>query len=228
MHSGAAQHSSGRRRSVSRERLLESALTLFMERGFAATRVEDIAQRAGVSKGCIYLYFKTKDEIFQAVIEDGVVAHIDKAEQFIADFGGSANDLLTAMLTRNLLEFWGSPSSGIPKLVLAESQIFPDLAARYFDRITIRARRLLENILQAGIDSGEYRPIDVQYVARCILNALDHELITLHAAGTAESKDLDPARFVTTILDLIRHGINQSADGTAAKSSRIRQQKQLP
>jgi len=212
MPASAEQPSSGRR-SDSRDRLLEAALPLFLERGFAATRVDDIAQRAAVSKGCVYLYFRTKQEIFEAVVDEAIVARIARAEQFAADFEGSVSELLEAVLTNNLLEFWGSASSGIPKLILAESQQFPELAASYFQGITLRARRFIESILQLGIDKGEYRAIDVPYVARCILNALDHELITKHSAGIASNSgnELDPARYVSTLLNLIHAGIRRSA-----------------
>ena len=132
MPASAEQPSSGRR-SDSRDRLLEAALILFLERGFAATRVDDIAHRAAVSKGCVYLYFRTKQEIFEAVVDDAIVARIARAEQFAADFEGSVSELLEAVLTNNLLEFWGSASSGIPKLILAECQQFPELAASVLD-----------------------------------------------------------------------------------------------
>jgi len=219
----------GSRRSESRERLLDSALILFLERGFAATRVEDIAQRAGVSKGCVYLYFRTKDEIFQAVVDEAIVARIARAEQFAADFSGSASELLKAVLTNNLLEFWGSQSSGIPKLVLAESQQFPELAASHFQRITLRARRLIESILQLGINSGEYRAMDAAYAARCILNSLDYELVTQHCAGIAESgaNALDPEHYVNTLLELIHSGIRQTEtrEFTHTTSTLTRKQK---
>jgi AcrR family transcriptional regulator len=216
----SAEQIPGVRRSDSRERLLEAALTLFLERGFAATRVDDIAQRAAVSKGCVYLYFRTKHEIFEAVVDEAIVARIARAEQFAADFNGSASELLEAVLTNNLLEFWGSASSGIPKLILAESQQFPELAASYFQGITLRARRFIEGLLQLGIDKGEYRTIDAPYVARCILNALDHELITQHSAGITSSggNELDPAHYVRTLLDLIHAGIRQTAVSGAAQA----------
>lgn len=218
----SAEQTPGVRRSDSRDRLLEAALDLFLERGFAATRVDDIAQRAAVSKGCVYLYFRTKHEIFEAVVDEAIVARIARAEQFAADFNGSASELLEAVLTNNLLEFWGSASSGIPKLILAESQQFPELAASHFQGITLRARRFIESILQLGIDNGEYRTIDVPYVARCILNALDHELITQHSAGIASSgaNELDPAHYVSTVLDLIHTGIRQTAVSGSARADR--------
>jgi TetR/AcrR family transcriptional regulator len=226
----SAEQASPGRRSNSRDRLLDAALTLFLERGFAATRVDDIAQKAAVSKGCVYLYFRTKQEIFEAVVDEAIVARIAQAERFAADFDGSASELLEAVLTKNVLEFWDSVSSGIPKLILAESQQFPELAANHFQGITLRARRFIESILQLGIDKGEYRAIDVPYVARCILNALDHELIVQHSAGIASSggNEIDPARYLSTLLNLIHAGISKSevsgGTGTDEQHSKERQQ----
>ncbi len=216
------------RRSNARDRLLDAAVALFLKRGFASTRVDDIAKKASVSKGCVYLYFRTKQDIFEAVVDEAVVARIARAEQFAADFSGSASELLQAVLTNNLLEFWGSTSSGIPKLILAESQQFPELAASYFQRITLRARRLIESILQLGIDKGEYRAMDVPYVARCILNALDHELITQHSAGIASGggNELDPGHYVLTLLDLIHGGIRQTTASRTARTDQVRTEEQ--
>lgn len=190
-----------------REALLEAAQTLFLDNGFAATRVEDIAQRAGLSKGTVYLYFQTKRDLFSAVVESGVVDRIARAEEFAAAFSGSATELLGTMLRSNLLEFWGSPSSGIPQLVIAEAKQFPELAETYYADVTGRARQLLARILQLGIDRGEYRAIDVDYTARCILNALDFELVSAHSLYQGREQDCEPQRYVETLLELIRAGV---------------------
>jgi TetR/AcrR family transcriptional regulator len=214
------------RRRVSREALLDAALELFLQHGFAATRVEDVACRAGVSKGSVYLHFKNKNELFQAVIDQGVVARLEQAEQHLVDFSGTASELLQTMLAQNLLEFWNSPFSGIQKLIVAESHLFPELAASYYQRITLRARRLLERVLQLGIDRGAYRTVDVAYVARCILNSLDQEIITRHLVGTGETSDFDPARYITTMLNLIQHGINATPDDPHSNQSAMLAEKQ--
>ncbi len=76
--------------SSSREAVLTAALELFLQRGFAATRVADIAERAGVGKGSVYLHVRNKQELFAAVIDAGVIARIEQAEMVAGDFSGSA------------------------------------------------------------------------------------------------------------------------------------------
>lgn len=186
-----------------RAELLRAALELFLEKGFATTRVEDIAKRAGVSKGAVYLHFATKQEIFAGVVQAGVLAQLEKAEHDAAAFSGSASDLLSRMLHNNLLEFWSSRSSGIVKLLIAESQQFPDIAAEYYRTITGRARQLLEDILRHGIEQGEFPAMDVEYTARAILNSFDYELVLAHSLAADVRGGFDSHRYVDAVLALV-------------------------
>lgn len=193
--------------SPSRAALLEAALAMFLEHGFAAARVEDIAARAGISKGAVYLHFATKKDLFEAVVQAGVTARIERAERYVAGFSGPSTALLDTMLRDNLLDFWDSPSSGIGKLVIAESQQFPELADLHYREVTGRVRRLLEGILLNGIERGEYRAVDVPYTVRCILDAIDHELVLAHSLNGETGERIEPRRFVAALLDLIHHGL---------------------
>lgn len=196
-----------RQRDIQPARLVDAALELFLERGFAGTRMEDVAARAGVSKGSIYLHFATKEELFRAVVRAGIVPRIDQAEAAIAGFEGSAADLLSALLHGLLLEFWDSPSSGIPKLIIADAGQFPGLARDYFAEISLRARRLLERIIRRGIERGEFREdMDAEYAARAISAALDHQAVLRHSLAEHDPEPLEPVRFVDAVLDLVLHG----------------------
>ena len=197
----------GRPRDIKPEQLTEAALALFLERGFAGTRMEDVARRAGVSKGAIYLYFATKEDLFRAVIRAGILPRIEQAEAALADFSGSARELLSSLLHGLLLEFWGSPSSGIPKLIIAEAPQFPGLARDYFRDVSLRARQLMQDILQRGIDSGEFRPMDAAYAARSILAALDQQTVLQHSLAVYDPDPLVPERYIDAVLDLSMHGM---------------------
>jgi len=203
----AASTASDSDRNEGRENLIAAALEEFLAQGFQAARIEDIARRAGIGKGSVYLHFANKEELFAAVVETGVAHRIEQAEEYAASFEGSATDLLSHMLHINLLEFWGSSASGIYKLVIAESQRFPQLAANYSATISTRAKRLIEHTLQLGIKQGEYRDMDVSYVARIILDALDNELIRAHAFNGAQAEAFDANRYIDTLVDLITRGV---------------------
>jgi AcrR family transcriptional regulator len=213
--SANARQSNSRRRPVSRDALLAAALDVFLKHGFQAARIEDIAQLAGVGKGSVYLHFANKEELFQAVIDTGVGTRLGQAELLASEFQGSAAELLTTMFHNNLVEFWDSPSSGIHKLIVAESQRFPKLAASYQQAITHRARTLVAGILELGIASGEFRNnVDVDYTARLIVDALDNELIQAHAFSENGSKPFDAHRFIDVLLGLVVSGIGSSAHST--------------
>ena len=208
--------------SSSREAVLAAALELFLQRGFAATRVADVAERAGVGKGSVYLHVRNKQELFAAVIDAGVIARIEQAEMVAGDFSGSATELLTTLLNNNLIEFWGSQSSGIYKLIIAESQQFPELAAVFYRTVTRRARKLFETILQLGIDRGEYREMDVSYTARIVVDVLDNELLLAHSLGEHDDKEFDAQRFITALLALVAVGLIRPGEysGSSYKDTR--------
>jgi AcrR family transcriptional regulator len=208
--------------SSSREAVLAAALELFLQRGFAATRVADVAERAGVGKGSVYLHVRNKQELFAAVIDAGVIGRIEQAEMVAGDFSGSATELLTTLLNNNLIEFWGSQSSGIYKLIIAESQQFPELAAVFYRTVTRRARKLFETILQLGIDRGEYRAMDVSYTARIIVDALDNELLLAHSLGEHDDQAFDAQRFVTALLALVTVGLIRPGENAASSHTETR------
>ncbi len=87
-----------RRKESRPNELLEAALELFVERGFAATRLEDVASRAGVSKGTLYLYFESKEELFKAVVRSGILPVIENAESMVGQFRGNASELLRSVV----------------------------------------------------------------------------------------------------------------------------------
>lgn len=193
-----------------RDEVLRAALHVFLDRGYAAARIEDIAQQAGVGKGSVYLHFRNKKELFQAVVDDGIIRQIESAEAFASDFSGSASELLATLLQRNLVDFWDSPSSGIYKLVVAESAQFPELATDYHARVTCRARELIQCILQLGITQGEYREIDVAGTAHLILNALDNEQLQAHSVPGFADMRIDPRDFIEALMQLVLGGVRAS------------------
>jgi len=148
-----------RRKEARPAEIVAAALQLFSDRGFAATRLEDVATVAGVSKGTVYLYFESKEQLFEAVVREAIAPNIDRAEQMVDAFEGPTPELLRALfqLLGAALE---TPLTGVMKLLVAESGNFPQLARLYADLVLRRAFRLLERILERGIARGEFRPVD--------------------------------------------------------------------
>lgn len=148
------------------KQILDAALAVFGERGLSNARLDDIAKRAGVSKGTIYLYFPNKEELFREVIRSTVVAQIEIGEQAAATSTGTATESLTRIM-RGMFEFFRSPTyASIFRLVNAELYNIPDLAEFYAQEVVERQRRLIAGVIAHGIETGEFRHADPTIAGR--------------------------------------------------------------
>ena len=161
-----------RRKEARPGELLDAALALFVEKGFAAPRVEEVAARAGVSKGTLFIYFPSKEELFKAVVHENAGRHLDDAFREVAEFAGPSAELLREFLRRWWLQYGGTPAAGLTKLMMSESANFPDLAQFYQDEVVDPSNELLRRVVQRGIDRGEFRPIDVMTLVHLIVAPL--------------------------------------------------------
>ncbi len=205
-----------RRKESRPNELVAAALELFVERGYAATRLEDVAARAGVGKGTLYLYFHSKEELFKAVVRGGILPAIEKAETLASQFPGSASELLRAVVTG----IWGRVGhtllSGIPKLVIAESSNFPDLARFYHQEVVQRGLGLMAGILKRGIQQGEFRELDVEPTARAMMGPLLLMLLWRHSFQNLEKNPLSAERYFRSYLALVLEGLRApDSTGTA-------------
>lgn len=155
-----------RRKEARPEEILAAALDVFVERGFARARLEEVARRAGVTKGTIYLYFKSKEALFKAVVRGTIVPVIAQGEALAQSFTGSARDLVEQLVR----EYWTlvgeTRLAGIPKLMMAEAATFPALTKFYYEEVVTRGHRLMAGVIERGIKSGEFRSVDVMIAAK--------------------------------------------------------------
>ena len=200
-------HPRQRRKEARPAELTAAALELFVEKGFAATRLEDVAARAGVSKGTLYLYFDSKEALFKAVIQEGIVPILEQGADMVDAFTGRSADLLRALI----LEWWkriGSTSlGGVPKLMISEAGNFPELAGYYHDTVIMRGRELMRRVLQRGIDSREFRQVDVETAIDVIFAPVLMMLIWRYSMGACGCGSHDPATYLQTHLDLSLNGL---------------------
>jgi AcrR family transcriptional regulator len=155
-----------RRKESRPAEILASALQEFVEKGYTATRLEDVARRAGVTKGTMYLYFDNKEALFKEMIRHYLLPGIEETERVAAEHQGSSRELMT-LLFRRWWERWIEQPrvAGLVKLVMAESANFPDIAAFYHRDVFERQLAILSRTLQRGIERGEFRPVDVRATA---------------------------------------------------------------
>ena len=149
------------------QQIIAAALEAFGECGLAKTKLDDIAKRAGVSKGTIYLYFPNKEELFREVVRQTAVAAIESGERTVTQ-GTPSEQLFAAM--RGYWAFVTSPIfNTLHRLVLGELHQFPDLARFYADEVVARGLKLLSGIIRRGIDAGEFRDVDPMIAARMLM-----------------------------------------------------------
>jgi AcrR family transcriptional regulator len=205
-----------RRKEARPAELISAALDLFVERGFSATRLEDVAARAGVSKGTLYLYFPSKEDLFKAVVRGGIVPAIERAEKRFEDDRGAAGELIRDLVMGWWVSVGNTRLGGIPKLMISESGNFPELAQFYYDEVISRGHRLMAAAVQRGIDSGEFMPVDVEYVMRLVIAPLWLLTVWRFSFDQCESRKLDPVTYLDTHLELILRGLAKSPAGEAA------------
>ncbi|MBK8337369.1 MAG: TetR/AcrR family transcriptional regulator [Sterolibacteriaceae bacterium] len=196
-----------RRKEARPQELTAAALSLFVERGFAATKLDDVAARAGVSKGTLYLYFDSKDALFKAVIREGIVPALEQGEALYLRY----HDDPARLLREILLGWWevigATELGGIPKLMMAEAQNFPEVAKFYFDEVMDRGRDLVRRSLRLGIARGTFRAIDDELIVNVLMAPLIHLATWRYSFACCEPKRMDPRAYLDAYLDLVFHGL---------------------
>jgi AcrR family transcriptional regulator len=199
-----------RRKEARPDEILAAALASFAERGFASTRLEDVAARAGISKGTLYLYFRSKEELFKAVVRATIVPNLERVEALVDSFEGPS----ALLLERLLLTIAGVVASrigAIPKLVIAEAGNFPDLARFYLDEVIRRGLRLIATILRRGIERREFRAVDVEHTVFCVIAPMLIAALWKNSLEPHDDARLDTQALARAHIDLLLRGLETGA-----------------
>lgn len=208
-----------RRRKVARpQELLEAALTLFVEKGLAATRAEEVAKLAGVSKGTLYLYYPSKDELFKAVVRAHLTQVIVEGGDLVDQYEGSSSQLLQDLAQTWWSRVGQSKAAGIIKLIIAEAANFPDLAQFYMDEVVEPCHNLLGRAVQRGINRGEFRPMDVSSVVMALVAPMQFLVLYRQCAEACITPPipLQPDMFIRTQIELLLRGLEAHPSGPAS------------
>ncbi|HJZ55134.1 MAG TPA: helix-turn-helix domain-containing protein [Gemmataceae bacterium] len=197
-----------RRKTARPAEILSAALDCFAERGFAATRLDDIAARAGVTKGTLYLYFPSKEELFKALVREELLPNLERLEA-AASGPGTAADLLGRLLSVWAGHVVASRISVLPKLMIAEAGNFPELARFYLREVIRRGLRLLRSILRRGVEAGEFRPIDVEHTTYCVIGPLLFSVLWKHSFEPHADRPLDVSALCRAHLDALLNGLRR-------------------
>lgn len=200
-----------RRKEARPSELTAAALDLFVEKGFAATRLEDVAARAGVSKGTLYLYFDSKEALFKTVIQEGILPIVAENEAIAAQHTGSSFDLLEKLLDNWWEKIGETNFAGIPKLMVAEARNFPEVAQFYYENVICRGRALVGAALERGMTRGEFRRMDVETTIDVIIAPILMLLIWRHSMACCQSNEGNPHLYLEIHMDLLRQGLREPA-----------------
>src|SRR5690349_1611763 len=200
-----------RRRAEARpEEILDAALDEFTERGFEAARMEDIARRASISKGGIYLYFPSKTALLEALIE-AKVTPLARLAQTIAATG--ANDPMSALrmiATAAAHRLGDGKVFAVPRLVISVSGRFPEIAEYYRVHVVELARGALESLIEAAMTKGALRRVDAQAAARAFIGPILFEALWTHVLK-GESTLGNPEKLIQQHFDVWLNGLEQRA-----------------
>jgi AcrR family transcriptional regulator len=202
-----------RRKDARPQELLAAALESFVDRGYTATRLEDVARRAGVSKGTLYLYFENKEDLFKAVVRENIVPAIDEAELDLAASDAHSADLLRTLLLRWWDKVGATKAAGITKLMLAESGNFPELVKFYNEEVIARGNALIVGLLERGVARGEFRPLDPHVMMPVLSAPVMMLMMWTHSFFPCEAARVDPQAYMAGFLDMALRGLRP--DGVA-------------
>lgn len=192
-----------RRKDARPGEILAAALELFIERGYANTRAEDVAERAGISKGTLYLYFEHKEALFRAVVRENIVPLIASSRASLELSAAPSAELLRGFFDDWWKQFGMTPLAGILKLVIAETASFPEVTRFFHDEVIEPSNQVFASILRRGIERGEFRPIDVEATVSVFTAPLVLKSIWIHSVQRC--LPLDPLfpieRFLATHCD---------------------------
>ncbi len=198
-----------RRKEARPGELLEAALDLFVEKGYAATKVDEVATRAGVSKGTLFLYFPSKEELFKAVVRESIVGRFGEWSQELAQFQGSTADMLRYSFTTWWERIGSTRASGMTKLMLSEAGNFPELTQFYQREVIEPGQQLIRSVLQRGIERGEFRTVNMDYAVYAVLAPMIFLMLWKHSIGACvpDAQNFDPEVYIQCQVDQLLNGL---------------------
>ena len=155
-----------RRRKADRPaEIVSAALAVFAEKGFAAAKLDEIARRAGVSKGAVYLYFETKEDVFRAVVDQAIAPNIATVKAMAAAHPGPLADLLRGVSAHVARVVMTTPLGGVLKMVVGEAGNFPEIARVWHDELVSQALGAMATAIEHAQARGEVKPGDPRIYA---------------------------------------------------------------
>jgi AcrR family transcriptional regulator len=171
--------------------ITEAALAVFAENGYSATRVDDVAKRAGVSKGLLYLYFKTKEELFKAVIRSFVAPKVRELSDIVDESDLSAEEFIRGPFLQMIKSLPDSPVRIIVRLMFSEGHNHPDLVEFYWENVVTHAIEMMKKLVARGVQSGEFRKSAVDDLPQLLVSPVILSIVWNQVFERLEKLDTD-------------------------------------
>jgi AcrR family transcriptional regulator len=187
-----------------REQILDAALQLFSQQGFVGTNVDDIAQKAGIAKGTLYLYFKSKDDIFNAILfERSFINHL-------TDLNGTDQQSIENVLTQIAENFYANSQSYVPllRMVLSDICRFPEHAETLYRDIILKGNKIIADYLNEQVATGKIRPLEDAFLtARAFMGMMITHLLTQDLLFGSRFTEIDQKAWIRESVHLFLKGV---------------------
>ena len=202
-----------RRKSARPSEILQAALDLFVERGYANTRAEDVAKKAGVSKGTVYLYFTDKESLFKAVIRENIVPLIAQFKTQTVESKATSEDLVRQFFESWWSLFGATKLSGLCKLIMSEAGNFPEVARFFHAEVIQPTHDLLIYLLQRGAHADEFRSVAVKPFAHLMISPLVMQAISAHSLWLCCPQEdlMNPEEMIAIHVDNILRSLRRES-----------------
>lgn len=209
-----------RRRAEARpDEVLDAALELFMEKGFAATRVDDIAKRAGLSKGTVYLYFPSKEAVLEGLVRRAIVPIADSALDALAGYEGDPRIVIATVIRMVGHRFADPRIVAIPKVVFREVPGFPHLAQMYRTEVLDKVLPVVAGLIRRGVEQGYLRQVDPELTVRSIIGPMLLHLVMAEVFGITPEGGLHFDKLVDNHLSILFDGLSAPPSARAWSST---------
>ena len=189
---------------------MAAALAMFNAKGYATTKIDDVARAAGVTKGTVYLYFDSKEELFKAAIREVVLPNREHIKTVALAEKGARERLHAS------LRIWAAGLSAcrgsLTKLMISEGGNFPELADFYREEVSGHLRQMLIDIIDDGIARGEFRPCNASTVTRALCAPILLSNMLRHTRLDPSEQQPDLVELADSLIDVVVNGIANQTD----------------
>ncbi|MET0293832.1 MAG: TetR/AcrR family transcriptional regulator [Phenylobacterium sp.] len=196
-----------RRKDARPSEIVAAAFEVFAQKGFAAARLDDIAARAGVSKGAVYLYFETKEDIFRAVVTQALAPNLEPVLAVLAAHPGPFAELVRGIGERLPVVLGAAPVGAVVKMVIGEARNFPELARVWHDQLAAKAIGALTSAVAAAQARGEVRPGDPRSYALSLMAPMLVGVIWRETFVPVGAEPFDLAALFRQHVEAVLHGM---------------------